>query len=63
MVIRGAGLVDQMPERIAVNIQGNWFADAILFSDDGVSLAELQRMVALMEPMARLTTSFRFEAG
>lgn len=63
IVIRRAGLVDQLPEQISVAMQGHRFANAIRSAGGEVTLLELQRMVALLEPMARLTTSFRFEAG
>ena len=63
IVIRRSGFVDQAPERISMNAQGDRFANAILAAGDEVGLKELQRMIRTLEPMARLTTSFRFEAG
>ena len=63
IVIRRAGFVDQAPEQIAVNAQGDRFANAIRVAGPEVSLEELQRMVNRLEPMNRLTTSFRFETG
>ncbi len=63
IVIRRSGLVDQTPEQISINMQGHRFANAIRTAGPEVELAELQRMVNLLEPMARMTTSFRFEAG
>ncbi len=62
-VIRRAGFVDQTPEEIAIEDQGNRFANAITVAGPETSLQELQRMTATLSPMARLTTSFRFEAG
>jgi phosphate transport system substrate-binding protein len=62
-VIRRAGFVDQAPEEIPVEEQGNRFANAIIVAGGETSLEELQRMTATLVPMARLTTSFRFEAG
>ena len=62
-IIRRAGFVDQAPEEIAVDAQGNRFANAITEAGPETSLEELQRMTATLTPMARLTTSFRFEAG
>ena len=62
-VIRRAGLVDQAPEEIGINDQGSRFANAIALAGREVPLSELQRMVAVLGGMARLTTSFRFEAG
>ncbi len=62
-VIRRAGFVDQTPEEIAIEAQGNRFANAISVAGPETTLEELQRMTATLGPMARLTTSFRFEAG
>ena len=62
-VIRRAGFVDQTPEEIPVDEQGNRFANAITVAGGETSLEELQRMTATLTPMARLTTSYRFEAG
>ena len=62
-VIRRAGFVDQSPEEIEVDAQGNRFANAITMAGTEISLEELQRMTATLTPMARLTTSFRFETG
>lgn len=63
IVIRRSGFVDQTPEEIAVEEQGNRFANAIANAGTEITLGELQRMTATLTPMARLTTSFRFEAG
>lgn len=63
IVIRRSGFVDQTPEEIAVGEQGNRFANAIAQAGTEISLGELQRMTATLTPMARLSTSFRFEAG
>ena len=62
-VIRRTGFVDQAPEEIPVEQQGNRFANAISVAGAETPLEELQRMVATLTPMARLTTSFRFETG
>ena len=62
-VIRRAGFVDQAPEEIAIEEQGNRLANAITVAGAEIPLEELQRMTATLKPMARLTTSFRFEAG
>ena len=62
-VIRRAGFVDQAPEEVPIDAQGNRFANAITVAGPETSLEELQRMTATLTPMARLTTSFRFEAG
>ncbi len=62
-VIRRAGFIDQTPEQIPVEEQGNRLANAILVAGPETTLEELQRMTSTLAPMARLTTSFRFEAG
>lgn len=62
-VIRRVGFVDQAPEQISVNSQGQRLANAIKAAGDEITLAELQRLVGLMDGMKRLTTSFRFETG
>ena len=63
LVIRRSGFVDQAPEQIEVNAQGDRLANAMQVAGEEVPLAELQRMISLLVPMARLTTSFRFETG
>ena len=63
LVIRRAGFVDQLPEEMPIEDQGARFANAIARAGSEVSLEELQRMVSVLKPYARLTTSFRFEAG
>lgn len=62
-VIRRAGFVDQTPEEIAIEDQGNRLVNAITSAGPETSLEEVQRMTATLSPMARLTTSFRFETG
>ncbi|SLN30413.1 Phosphate-binding protein PstS precursor [Roseovarius albus] len=63
LIIRRAGFVDQSPEEIAINAQGDRFANAIARAGSEVSLKELQRMVDVLTPLKRLSTTFRFEAG
>lgn len=63
LVIRRAGFVDQLPEEIAINAQGDRFANAVLRAGEGVTLADLQHMVEVLRPLRRLTTTFRFEPG
>ncbi|KIC49835.1 phosphate ABC transporter substrate-binding/OmpA family protein [Tateyamaria sp. ANG-S1] len=63
VVIRRAGFVDQAPEEVSINDQGYRFANAVTSAGPEVSLEELQRMTRTLYGMARLTTSFRFEAG
>ncbi|NRB18278.1 MAG: substrate-binding domain-containing protein [Rhodobacteraceae bacterium] len=63
VVIRRVGFVDQAPEQIPVKAQGQRLANAIMAAGEEIDLAELQRLVGLMDDMQRLTTSFRFETG
>ncbi len=63
LVIRRAGFVDQLPEEIAINAQGDRFANAIARAGDDITLTDLQEMVQVLTPLRRLTTTFRFEAG
>ena len=63
LVIRRAGFVDQAPEEIEINAQGDRFANAIARAGEEISLAELQVMVEKLAPLRRLTTTFRFEPG
>ena len=61
LVIQRAGFVDQTA--IPVAQQGDRFAQAITAAGAEVPLAELQRMVRILGPQVRLSTTFRFEAG
>lgn len=63
LVIRRAGFVDQSPEEIEINAQGDRFANAIAQAGAEIGLGELQRMVGRLAPLKRLTTTFRFETG
>ena len=63
MAIRDAGFVDQAPERMPIDLQGNRFANAMAAGGAEVGLEELQRMVTTLRPLSRLSLSFRFEAG
>jgi len=63
LVIRRAGFVDQAPEEIAVADQGDRLANAVTLAGPEISLSEIQRMVGAMRRTARLSTTFRFEAG
>ncbi|MEL6420802.1 MAG: phosphate ABC transporter substrate-binding/OmpA family protein, partial [Pseudomonadota bacterium] len=62
-VIRRSGLVDQATERVTLAQQGQRFTNAIMNAGAEVPLAELQRMVGFLSDSARLSISFRFEAG
>jgi len=63
LVVRRSGFVDPAAVPIALSQQGQRFANAIALAGEGVSLDELQRMVSVMKPRTRLSTTFRFEAG
>lgn len=63
IVIRRAGFVDQAPEEVSINDQGDRFANAIAAVGPEVPLSELKRLVTRLGKMRRLTTSFRFRPG
>ena len=63
IVIRRAGFVDQAPEEISLASQGDRLANAVAVAEGEAGLADLKRMVAVLSPMRRLSTSFRFEPG
>ena len=63
IVIRRAGFVDQAPEEVPIDLQGDRLANAIAVARGQDGLTLLQDMMATLGPMRRLTTSFRFEAG
>ncbi|MEO0389641.1 MAG: phosphate ABC transporter substrate-binding/OmpA family protein [Pseudomonadota bacterium] len=63
IVIRRAGFVDQAPEEVPIDLQGDRFANAISSAGVELTLEELQRMTRTLRGMTRLTTSFRFETG
>ena len=63
LVIRRAGFVDQLPEEIAIDDQGDRFANAVLRAGEEITLGDLQRMTRVLSPLKRLTTTFRFEPG
>ncbi|WP_232796402.1 substrate-binding domain-containing protein [Roseovarius salinarum] len=63
MVIRRAGFVDQAPEEIPIAAQGRRLANAVSNAGTEINLIELKRMIRVLSPLQRLTTTFRFEAG
>lgn len=63
LVVRRAGFVDQGAVPIALDAQGQRFANAIAAAGDEMPLIELQRMVRVFADRVRLSTSFRFEVG
>ncbi len=63
LIIRRAGFVDQIAERIPIQAQGRRFAQAISAAGSDVTLQELQRMSSTLSNKVRLTPTFRFEQG
>ncbi|MCA0996006.1 phosphate ABC transporter substrate-binding/OmpA family protein [Alloyangia pacifica] len=61
IVIRRAGFVDQAPEELPLDAQGDRLANAVQVAEGEEGLGELKRLVTTLAPMRRLTTSFRFE--
>lgn len=63
LVVRRSGFVDQGAVPISLDDQGQRFVNAIAQAGEDITLAELQRMVRVLTPLTRLSTSFRFEVG
>ncbi|MFT4702303.1 MAG: phosphate transport system substrate-binding protein [Yoonia sp.] len=63
LVVRRAGFVDQGAVPISLDAQGQRFANAIAKAGEDIPLAELQRLIRVLMPRTRLSTSFRFEVG
>ncbi|MEL6641649.1 MAG: substrate-binding domain-containing protein [Pseudomonadota bacterium] len=63
LVVRRAGFVDQGAVPIPLDAQGQRFANAIDQAGAGIQLDDLQRMVRVLTPRTRLSTSFRFVEG
>ncbi|CUH79252.1 phosphate ABC transporter substrate-binding/OmpA family protein [Tropicibacter naphthalenivorans] len=63
IVIRRAGFIDQAPEEVAIDMQGDRFVNAITVAEGEDGLRTLQEMTQALAGMRRLTTSFRFEPG
>ncbi len=63
LVIRRAGFVDQAPEEIDINFQGDRLANAFAVAGEEVALTDSQNMISTLRKKKRLTTSFRFETG
>ncbi len=62
-VIAFTGFVDQRIARVPFAVQGGRLSNAILASADASALAELQRMMEALSDAARLSVTYRFEAG
>ena len=63
LVVRRSGFVDQGAVPISLDAQGQRFANAIAKAGEDIPLTELQRLVRVLMPRTRLSTSFRFEVG
>lgn len=63
IVIRRAGFVDQEPEAVPMDLQGDRIANAVLVAKDAGGLDTLQSMTRALLRKQRLSLSFRFEAG
>ena len=63
LVVRRAGFVDQGAVPIPLDAQGQRFANAIDQAGGQIGLDDLQRMVRVLTPRTRLSTSFRFLVG
>lgn len=63
IIIRRSGFVDQAPEEIPVGDQGDRFANALMAAGPEITLEDLKALTETLSPLARLTTSFRFEPG
>ena len=63
LVIRRAGFVDQTPEEISIDFQGDRLANAISVTGEEIALETTRSMIDTLRKMRRLTTSFRFETG
>lgn len=63
LVIRRTGLVDLAAEEVDIDMQGIRLANAIARAEGASGLKTLQQMVAILSPLKRLTTTFRYDAG
>lgn len=63
LVVRRAGLVDLAGVPIPIQQQGRRIANAVRMAGPDVPLAELQRLVRMMERHTRISITFRFDRG
>ena len=63
LVIRRAGFVDLAAVPIPLADQGDRLAAAISAAGQEVPLGELQRMIRVLSPQVRMSSTFRFEPG
>lgn len=59
-IVRRSGFVDRNAERLTLRGQGDRWLRAVAGADD---LAQLQTLLAKLDGMERLTTTFRFRSG
>ncbi len=62
-VIRRAGFVDQSPDEVPLDVQGDRLANAIAVAEGEEGLRQLQEMTQALSELQRLTITFRFEPG
>jgi phosphate transport system substrate-binding protein len=63
LVIRRAGFVDLAVVPIPLSDQGDRLANAIVNAESKIPLAELQRMIRMLSPRVRMSSTFRFDPG
>jgi len=63
IITRRAGFVDQAPEEITLNRQGDRLANAIRVAQGDAGMGDLKRLIDTLSPLRRISTSFRFEPG
>ncbi|MGX9853877.1 substrate-binding domain-containing protein [Limimaricola variabilis] len=63
LVLRRAGVTGLAPIPIPITAQGDRIAGAVLSAGADTGLEELQRMLRVLRPRERLSTTFRFETG
>ena len=62
-VVAGAGFVDRASERAPMTADGLRLINAIQGAGEDVTLADLKRLVAVMDGADRMSLTFRFEDG
>jgi phosphate transport system substrate-binding protein len=63
LVIRRTGFIDLAAVPIPLSDQGDRLANAIVNAGSEIPLAELQRMIRLLSPRVRMSSTSRFEPG
>lgn len=63
LVIRRSGFVDLGAVPIPLGLQGDRLSNAIANAGPEVTLSELQRMIRVLSPRVRMSSTFRFEPG